>query len=374
MIAGSIKALVMSTSGAMNDGITSWMRQTFAAMDQSNLELTTLAFYGAPNDIVASVRNVGFDVLSVPSRKTNPKAYAAAFRRILEEEDFDIVHVSCNSALASFELREAKLHGVPMRIAHSHNTTCQHKVVDRLLRPIFYQELTDCYACGSDAGKWLFEGRPFTVIPNGKELDDWAFSSINSIDVRSELGLSNQDIVIGHVGRFNKQKNHEKLLHIFAELRRRSNRYRLVLVGDGNLFERTKILADQLGIGREVLFLGRRNDVPRILNGLDCMVFPSLYEGFPNVVLEWQLSGLPVVMSDTITDDVAITSLVKKLYLSASDAYWADEIESSLIGRDRTADSVEARKEAKRQGYDIHDDAALLRGLYFQGVKRNGCN
>jgi glycosyltransferase involved in cell wall biosynthesis len=369
-MAGTIHALVMGTSGVMNDGITSWMRQTFAAMDKSDFDLVTVAFEGAPEDVVRGVEGIGFEVLRVPSRKANPRAYVSAFREFLDKRRFDIIHVSCNSALAAFELREARRHGIPMRIAHSHNTTCQHKRADRLLRPTFYRELTERYACGRDAGKWLFGNRPFTVVPNGKELGDWAFSPTARADARAELGLADGQVAIGHVGRFNKQKNHQKLLHTFAELRHRSNTYRLVLVGDGAFLEETRRLAVELNIAESVTFLGRRDDVPRLLNAMDCMVLPSLYEGFPNVVLEWQLSGLPVVMSDTITDDVAITSLVSEVSLDVSDAGWADMIESSLESRDREADSAAARVIAKEQGYDINDDAALLRGLYLEGVAR----
>lgn len=365
-----IRILCISTNGIMNDGITSWMRTTFGVMDRTGLELVTTSFEDVSEDVVSSVEASGLSVVRVPSRKLEPRSYAVAFRRLLAEGDFDIVHVSCNSALAAFELREARKHGVPMRIAHSHNTTCQHRVADRLLRPVFYRELTDCYACGRDAGKWLFGDRPFTVIPNGKELGEWAFSPRQRKEVRAELGVSFGEVVIGHVGRFNEQKNHAKLLRVFAKLASRSDSFRLVLVGDGELEYRTRALASELGFADRVSFLGRRDDVPRLLNAMDCMVLTSLYEGFPNVVMEWQLSGLPVVMSDAVTDDVVITPLVSQVSLSADDAVWADVVERSLSCRDRAADSKAARAAAKEQGYDIHDDARLLRRLYAEGVAR----
>ena len=105
---------------------------------------------------------------------------------------------------------------------------------------------------------------------------------------------------------------------------------------------------------------------------MDCMVFPSLYEGFPNVVLEWQLNGLPVVMSDKITDECAITPLVSQVTLEASPAEWADAVERTMAGRDRAADSAAARLTAKAAGYDIHENAAMLRRLYLEGVERCG--
>lgn len=364
------KILVMGTSGIMNDGITSWMLQTFGAMDRQGLELFTVAFEGCEPSIAENVEKVGFSVTHVPSRKTAPHAYADALKTFLTKEEFDIVHICCNSALAAFELREARKRVVGMRIAHSHNTMCAHRIADRILRPILYREATDFYACGTDAGRWLFGDRPFTVIPNGKELGNFAFSGDSRADARSELGLGNESIVVGHVGRFNDQKNHGKLLEVFASLRTRSPKYELVLIGDGGLFEQTKEKARALGVAEHVKFLGRRSDVPRLLNGMDCMVFPSLYEGFPNVVLEWQLNGLPVVMSDTITDECAITPFVSQVGLDASADVWADAVEAAMRGRDRAADSASAREAAKAGGYDIHENAAMLRRLYLEGVER----
>ena len=366
----AIKILVLGTSGVLNDGITSWMRQTFGAMNLEGLELVTVAFEDCDPSVVDSVEKAGIRVVTVPSRKMNPRAYASAYRALLEKENFSIVHVCCNSALASFELREARKHSVKMRIVHSHNTTCGHRIADSLLRPVLYREATDFYACGNDAGKWLFGNRQFKVIPNGKDLDLFPFSSTVREDTRAELELNDGVVALGHVGRFNDQKNHVKLLEIFKELRGRSPRYELVLIGDGALFNQSQEMAESLGIQGHVHFLGRRDDVPKLLNAMDCMVFPSLYEGFPNVVLEWQLNGLPVVMSETITDECAITPLVSQVSLNASEAVWADAVEGALGGRDRELDSAAGVTSARNAGYDIRDNAAMLRTLYIEGIDR----
>ena len=365
-----IRALVMSTNGLLSDGITGWMRITFSAMDRDGINLTTIAWDDGPKEIAQTFEEIGFYVETIPSRKRNPRGYATAYRDVLARGHFDIVHVSCNSALATFELYEAKKHGVKMRIAHSRNTLCTHRLADKILRPSFYRCTTDLYACGHDAGKWLFGNRPFTIIPNGKELMDWAYSEELRNDVRDELGIGPNEIALGHVGMFNVQKNHAKLMSVFAELRKRSDRYRLVLIGDGNLKGQVETLAIKLGVIDFVTFLGRRGDVPRLLNGLDCMMLPSLYEGFPNVVLEWQLAGLPCVMSDTITEDAAITSLVTRVPLRANDSVWADAVTCSTGRRHRVTDSDIAQQAAKAKGYDIHDNASLLRLLYLKGAMR----
>lgn len=362
------KILVMGTSGIMNDGITSWMRQTFGAMDREGFQLVTIAFEGCEPSIVESIEDVGFKVAHVPNRKTAPREYMKSIKALLVKERFNIAHVCCNSALAAYELSAARKANVGMRIAHSRNTMCSHRIVDKIMRPFLYREATDFYACGTDAGKWLFGDRRFTVIPNGKELGHFAFSAGSRDRVRIALGLNNESVVLGHVGRFNDQKNHKKLLEVFTELRERSTAYELVLVGDGGLFEQTKETAQALGVFDHVHFLGRRDDVPQLLNAMDCMVFPSLYEGFPNVVLEWQLNGLPVVMSDAITDECVITPLVSQVSLGASADSWADAVEMALRGHGRTADSRAGLEAAKLGGYDINENAAMLRRLYLRGI------
>lgn len=201
-------------------------------------------------------------------------------------------------------------------------------------------------------------------------LSDFSYSPIARETARKELGLSGNELVFGHVGSFNEQKNHLKLLDIFSELYRRNSFCRLVLIGEGHLLSEIKDKAKALGVENAAIFLGRRDDVPRLLNAMDCMVFPSLYEGFPNVVLEWQLNGLPVVMSETITDECAITPLVSQVSLNASAAVWADAIEDALKGRDRVLDSASGVNSARTAGYDIRDNAAMLRRLYMEGINR----
>lgn len=365
-----VKILCLSTNGILSDGITSWMKTIFSAMDLNGFEVTTTAFVGCSLDIVESVRQCGINVEIVPNRKSDTLNYMRAIRNLLETGHFDIVHVCCNSATAAFEISEAKRCGVAMRIAHSHNTMCTHRFANSLLDLFFQKGITDRFACGVDAGKWLFGSKQFTVIPNGKNLSQFSYSSKVREVVRSELGFSDDESVFGHVGSFNKQKNHEKLLAIFIELYRRNSHSRLVLVGEGPKLSEIKNKVELLGIENAVSFLGRRDDVPRLLNAMDCMVFPSLYEGFPNVVLEWQLNGLPVVMSETITDECAITPLVSQVSLNASAAIWADAIEDALKGRNRALDSASGVNSARTAGYDIRDNAAMLRRLYMEGVNR----
>lgn len=369
----ALRVLVVSTSGIINDGITSWIRSIFSAMNRDGLDVDVVAWEDADQDIISSVDRCVARVHVLPSRKKDTIKYIGSLQRVVKARHYDVLHVCGSSGLMSIELGVAASSGVPVRVVHSHNTSCQHPILDRLTRPIMELLATDRLACGRDAGRWLFGPRPFTVIPNGKELSAYRFSPEKRAAIRRELSLDDEHIAIGHVGLFNRQKNHAALLETFAVLARRSPSYRLFLIGDGDLVDDVREGAAQLGVGDSVVFLGRRADVPDLLNAMDCMVLPSLYEGFPNVVLEWQLNGLPCVISDTVTDECAITSLVTFESLRRGGACWADTVEEALLRRDRARDSELAAEAARSRGYDICDDAAKLKRIYFEGARNETC-
>lgn len=365
-----MRVLLISTNGLLHDGITAWMTQYFSVMDKTGIEPHTVAWEGTSEHIINAVNASGIAVHLLPSRRLHVVKYLHALYKLLCQMRFDIVHVCGNSGTIALELVTAAKCSVKMRIAHSRNTMCVHRVADKFLRPLMFSSATDFFACGTEAGKWLFESRPFAVIPNGKDSEKYAFSDVKRKHYLEEIGISAGKVVIGHVGMFNEQKNHAKLIEIFSVLRRRSDKYFLCLVGDGSLREEMELKVELLGLKDSVAFLGRRLDVPDLLNIMDCMVLPSLYEGFPNVVLEWQLNGLPCVISDTVTDECAITPLVSFVSLKGDDSCWADAVERALLQGDRCHNSEFAAKAAKLKGFDIRDNAAMLKNLYIKGVAR----
>ena len=362
-----MKILVLSTNGIMNDGITAWLKATYAAMNLKGFYISTIAFDGCDQGLINQISELGIQVRQLPNRKTNIFAYMKSFHSLLMDQKYDVVHVCGNSATMAFELFEAKCAGVKMRVAHSHNTKCTHPFLDKILRPLLYFSATDYFACGKDAGRWLFGKRNFTVIPNGKNINDYAFSETMRMKKRQELGFSKNDIIIGHVGLFNEQKNHKMLIKIFNEISKMDPRYRLCLVGDGELINQIKQLVSEYGLSDYVSFLGHRLDVPQLLNAFDCMVFPSLYEGLPNVVLEWQLNGLPIVMSDSITNECVITPLVHRESLRHSALEWAKSIYAYREkNMNRLINSQNAQIQARAKGFDIYEDATFLRKIYLQ--------
>ena len=286
-----------------------------------------------------------------------------------EHHDYRAVHL--NSGPKNFPiLRSAKRYGIPVRIAHAHNTGFQtSSSAERLLGTCLKAPLrhyANVYlACSDRAGEWMFGSRQtkagnVTVLPNGIPLREFAFSREVRQRVRAEWQVGESTLVVGHVGRFTAQKNHGLLLGIFAELHREKPDSILVLAGIGEFQDASRRKVKALGLEGAVRFLDFRSDVARLLQGMDVFVMPSLYEGFPVTGVEAQATGLPCVFSDTITREAKILEAVEYLSLDAPLGKWADAI-LCLAGATRRDACYE---ELTRKGYDVNTMARRLMKIY----------
>jgi len=175
--------------------------------------------------------------------------------------------------------------------------------------------------------KWVTDPR-CQVIYNGLDLS--AFEK--PLDLRGVLGefkLPEDSHLYIHVGSMSPAKNHLRLISIFSTILRHEPMARLILVGRGNngIEQRVRSWVEELGISDQVVFAGERHDVPRLLKAADMMLFPSLREGLPGVVLEACAAGTPVLASDLpgVREIAAHLPLVHYLSLNASDEEWALE-------------------------------------------------
>lgn len=359
-----MKILHIPTGGLFSDGILSCIIEYMTAMDKSGMDIKILATNKAQKDVIQRVEKSGCKVVSIPYRKKNLIKYIWKLYRYILKENIDIIHVHGSSSLMSIELITAKLAGCKIRIAHSHNTTCENKKADKLLRPIFVKTYTEAFACGQDAGKWMFGNHKFKVIPNGRNLKKYEYDIEKRIECRSKLKIPEDALILGHVGRFNMQKNQEYLVHIFYEVYKQNRKSYLVLVGTGEKVNKVKRLVTELGLERNVVFTGVIENVYNYLSAFDVMLLPSLYEGLPLVVIEWQIAGLPCIVSDTVTRECAITSLVRFESIKKKPEIWATDIEN-LILEDRNQNKSSIFNEVKIAGYDIEIGARKLKKLYI---------
>ncbi len=304
----------------------------------------------------------------------NHLAYVRWWKRFFEEHagEYPIVHGHIGSTAAIY-LQIAKRSGA-FTIAHSHNTSNRKDIRSLLYQTASFRTryIADYFmACSVAAGLSRFgqkvvRGKRYALLPNAIDTQLFGFDQVERKRVRSELGYADNDVIIGHVGRFDSQKNHQFLIEIFAELVNLSDRIRLLLVGDGALKEKIQSAVHALKIQDKVKFLGVRTDVNRLLQGMDAFVFPSLYEGLPVTLVEAQTSGLPCIISDRIPRDAILADdLVSVETLDQPATVWADKIMKRLVNIPQRKD---CSSEIAAKGFDIHTTAKWLEGFYFEHI------
>ena len=357
-----MRVLHVFTVPVTRNGITMFALQRLPGLRAAGVE----ADFASPNTVeaglLAQIEQAGARVFVVPQKRPS-LSYVRALAAIVRREKYDIVHAHGNSSSLFFEMLAASLGGCGARVAHSHNTTCNHLRQDKYLRPLFYRSYTAAAACGRDAGKWLFGSRPFTVLPNAVDVGRFQYDPAARARVRAALGIGEDELVLGHVGRFNGQKNHRFLLEVFRALLESEPRARLLLVGDGYLENDVRALAAPLG--DRVLFTGAVPDPQNYLSAMDVMALPSLFEGFPTVLLEWQCAGLPALVSARVTDEAALTPLVRYLPLEAGAPAWARAL-LELPRPERPEASAQAAQALQAGGYALEDAADALMRFYRQ--------
>lgn len=307
-------------------------------------------------------------VFMVPGYRTLPR-YMREVEALFRKHRWPIVHSHVNT-LSVFPLRAAKRIGVPVRIAHSHSTSGKgehaRNAAKWVLKRFSKIYPTDLAACGTYAGEWLFgKGAGFTVFPNAIELDRFAFDPAVREKARREFEISDSTFVVGHLGRFVSQKNHEFLIRAFARFHKGAPDSILLLAGAGPLQESAEALARELGIRGSVRFLGQRSDANRLYQAFDAFALPSLYEGFCVVGVEAQAAGLPCLFSDAISREVGLDP--RSRFLPLDEGTWADALSKARDER------VESREMAPAvRAYDIGAAAKKLEDYYLARIGRLG--
>lgn len=358
------KILCVMTSGLYRDGIVSSQLEYLKHMDLTDLTMDILSINSPEEGIVESFEALGCRVIQLPNRVKELFKYRAALKKLIKAEKYQVLHVHGSSALMSIELDVAKKLGVPIRIAHSRNTTCSYKKIDRLLRSKFYRSYNVALACGKEAGEWLFPNRAFTVLHNGKDLKKFSFNEPLRLMLRDKFCFADKT-VIGFVGSLSYQKNVEFLVSIFNSYHKMNPNSCLVIMGEGPHKENVEQLIKEYGLEDHVVMTGRISNVHEMLNAMDVMLLPSRYEGLPNVVLEWQISGLPSIVSSLVTEECKTTALVQFLPIDKGTDVWCQAINALDLHSDRCAASKMSVQRMKEEKFDIEEGSKYLRELYL---------
>lgn len=361
---------ILQVIGIMNrGGAETMVMNLYRNMDRSKVQFDFVENSFEPAAFDAEITSLGGKIYRCPHYTgKNHFTYKNWWNKFFKEHrnEYKVIHGHIGSTAAIY-LGIAKKYGL-YTIAHSHSSGTDYSLKSMLYKLISYntRNIADYFfACSSIAGKdrygeKVIHSSNYRVLNNAIDTKQFQFDEKVREIIRSQLGITSQ-ILMGHVGRFTKEKNHTFLLEIFKAMHEMNPNSRLILVGDGPLRVEVEQQALSLGIKDFVIFTGIRSDVNRLVQGMDVFVFPSIYEGLPVTLVETQTSGLSCVISDKVPAEcILVKNLVTIKSLDESPKEWAEHILSKIDieRKDKSAEII-------ANGYDIAETAKWLGGFYL---------
>ena len=316
---------------------------------------------------------MGSKFFKITPRKISNHKNKKDLEDLFRKEKFDILHCHLNTLSYITPIKIALKHGCKV-IVHSRSSNSPASIVTKILHNINYFLMIPNFkktiniSVSNKAGKWLFrEQIPYSVINNSVNIDKFRFSMNARNSYREKLNLENK-FIIGHIGAYLYPKNHFYLLDVFKCYLEYKKNAVLILVGDGPLKETIQDKVRRMNINDKVMFLGNRMDIAELLSTMDILVFPSYYEGFPNVILEAQTSGLPCLISDSITNEViVIRDICRKLSLSINPDIWAKtilELENVCNNRMTSFSNI------KESGFSVENEIKKIEDIYNLAIRK----
>lgn len=362
------KIRIAMVSNDLNiNGISTVIMNYCKYIDRNMFDVTVIAGVPVAHEYEVELHEKSINVIILPERKKDALKYYIKLKTALKG-GFDIVHVHGNSATITVELVVALLSGINIRIAHCHNCTCNNKKIHRILLPLFNLVYTTGFACSELAGKWLFGNKKFQIISNGFVTEDYKFDINARERIRKSLDLDNA-YVIGHVGRFNNQKNHAYILDVFEQVASECHNAYLLLVGTGPNYNNVLQRINKHKYKERIILYGETSCVSELYGAFDIFVFPSKHEGLGIVMLEAQISGLYCLASDVVPRDVKIGQNVDFLPIDElSVNVWKNKI-LDQIGVLTVRENFYQENLEQISNYDIHSNVKNLEKIYMHEVR-----
>lgn len=344
-------------------GLETLIMNIYRNIDRTKVQFDFLVHYTARFDYDDEIETMGGRIHRLSIREDNNfPGYLMALKTFFKTHpEYKVVHGHMES-FGFLYSRAARKAGVKTIIAHSHNALIEPTikgVVKSMMNRPWKHYANVLFACSEKAGDYMFRGAKYTVLTNGIRCEDFVYNPEVRAECRHELGIEDK-IVLGHIGRFDPQKNHSFLLDIFTAYAQKHHDAVLLMIGEGALMQDVRAKVETLGISGQVRFMGVRADTSRLYQAMDMFLLPSLFEGLPVVGIEAQSAGLPMLVADTVTTELCVTPFVEMLPLTAAPAVWADKMDD-MIGRLTRCNTLEAMNAA---GYNIRNTADYLQDFY----------
>ena len=363
-----------------NAGIESVIMNLFRNFNLNKISVDIMAAQNISAFYDEEIKKLGGEkIISLQGTYKSPaKRMAAnrkAFKDVIKQKHYDIIHLHMCNAAAMMYGKIAKDAGIKIVVYHSHNTnlSTNHRLVKTAVHYFCkwrFEKYADImFSCSELASQWMYTRKAIRnnkviLIKNAVDLDKFEFNQKQRNEYRRRLGVSDK-FVIGHIGRFALAKNHPYIIKVFAEIHKINPNSVLLLIGEGDDEMAIKEQVNQLDLNEKVIFYGTTNKVPQMLWTMDVFVLPSFFEGNPVVGIEAQAASLPCFFSDTITKMCQLTSIVTYLPIDVSPRIWAEEI--IKVQNERR---ISTREQLEAKGYNIHSVAAFVQSLYEKALSQ----
>lgn len=360
-------------------GIGSFIVNIVRSLEEPDIVNDIASFTDYPNFYKAEFENKGGRTITLKQiRLKRIFENIREIRKVIKKGKYDIVYLHATDVSALWFSTWARTCGIKRIIVHSHQTNHNnnnnwfHGLKFKLYRYLTVTVATQLSSCSKMASVFRFGSKQVKQhnvmhIPNSINIRSYIneISDNEKKQIRLEFGLSSDDIFIGHIGRFDPQKNHTFMLRIIKRMKERGIRFKWIFIGEGAEFEEIKKKAIESNITDFVKFAGRRNDVPKIFKAMDLSVLPSNFEGLPTVAIECQAAGTPMLLSNTITTECDM-GLDLLRYLSLDDKLdtWVDTIlkmsKMKHVSGDKRIKNITERK-------FVSNEAAKLFASFIRG-------
>ena len=343
-------------------GLETMLMNYYRNIDRDKVQFDFLTHRDEKWDYDDEIESLGGKIYHLPKLNPFSKSYLNNLDKFFKEhKEYQIVHCH-QDCLSGVVLKVAKKNGVKFTIAHAHSAS-QDKNLKYIIKALAKKNIKKysdkMFACGEEAGKWMFETDNFEVINNAIDTDLYTYNKEKADKVKKEFDIENK-FVVGHVGRFNYPKNHKFIIDVFSEIQKIKEDSVLMLVGDGDLRPEIEQKVRDLGLSDKVIFTGVRSDVNDLMQGMDVFLFPSLYEGLLVTMVEAQASGLKCIISDKVPLECKMTENVVVVKLEESPQKWAEE-----VLKYKKYERQNTKEEIVKANFDIKANAKYLQEFYL---------
>lgn len=344
-----------------NGGIEHYIMDRYRLIDKSKIQFDFLIT--SPNKAFFDdeIAELGGKVYHTVSFANKPLRCVLQTINIVKDNHYSIVHRHSGNAIAYIDLLAAKMGGAKYLIMHSHNNNAEKLFIHRIAKKFLALECIRV-ACSDVAGNWMFDKKEYSIMNNAIDISKYQFSEYFRKIYREKYCITDDDFVVGHIGRLDYQKNHDFLLDIFKEIITVRPNAKLICVGDGHLMNICKEKAKSLGIDEKVIWTGSINNVNELINCFDVFCLPSKYEGFSITLIEAQVNGLRCYASkDNVTEASNISGNVRYVDLNNNAYEWAEAILNNFNTRD-----IHASERVMEAGFDLYQSVKELQDFYLE--------